>query len=333
MTSNKKDPERIALEPDFDAVPTAEEDESWFSATELAEASEVELGAARFLTGAYSKQELSADRSAPFVDLTRLPSWPGGPETGTGWGSVLGRELGGLQPGRRLLLDARTSGQGQTGLLGQLADGLALRSARVSAGQPITPVIVLAEDGREEWGRRSVARWTGHEQRLFRGSRSHPRVDPAFADAEQALDGELGVRDRFLRFVPQELLGLDVVTALVEHASQWHAELAGEHDVVWPVLVVDGLSRHASEPSADAVAQFVRSLSAAVRRSGWILLASDRQAQGRLDGWFDARIELSQAASEPPTVEARVQHNRLGPRGALIRYAWEPGTSRFVALD
>jgi hypothetical protein len=328
------------LEPDFDGTASGEDDEAWFEADALAEASEVELG--RGLLGpAYGVEDLAADRARRGLDLGSLPTWPGGPDSGHGWGPALSRLVGRMGQGHRVLVDAGGPGHGRSGFVLQLADGLALRNSDLAASDPLTPVVVVAEDGREEAGRRSLARWTGHEARVFRHGRegaarlegwSGPEVERAFAEAEQALGGHLGSSGSYCRHVGGRAIdahGSELVPALSDEVRAWCASLEADGRPIWPVVVVDGLRALASsEAELEAVA---RALSAAARRGGWILLATERAVGDRLDPWFDLRLTLD-GDVEAEKVRARVAHHRGGPSGGEVHYAWSPQVGRYEPL-
>lgn len=330
------------LQPDFDAVALGENEDVWFGADELAHASRVDIGKGSRLEGGYSAEELARDRERFGVDLSVLPGWPGSAPSGHGWGPTLSERVGDLYPGRRILVDAVFAGQGRTGFVLQVADGLALRNAESLPPQGAkTPVVVLAEDGREDAGRRSVARWTGQDLRIFRlgeafarrlDGQSEQSVARAFDQATAALEGPLRAREPFLRFVSPAVRGPDIVPLLAEQVSVWREQLGDGGAAVWPVLVTDSLDRWAADDSSEALADLAASLSSAARQFGWIWLATTRGAGGSLDAWFDLRIELdSQAASRVCSV--RVAHNRVGPTGGQARFAWDPACGRYAPAD
>lgn len=329
------------LQPDFDAVAKHDDDEDvWFDADQLASASRVELGSGGVLGASYSREDLARDRARVGVDLGILPGWPGAGPSGHGWGVRLSQLVGGVHPGHRIMIDAEHGGSGRTGLVLQLADGLALRNAvGRGADDPLTPVVLLAEDGRQEIGRRAVARWTGRELGIFRhgeggagrfSSHDAHAVAAAFDEADAALDGPLAALRAHQRVAAPDARGAELVELLVEHLGVWRQRLEGSAPV-WPVLVTDGLSRWASDASVAARDALGSALSDAARRFGWIWLSTERGVGGDLDPDLDLRLLLRSDTDGELT--ALVAHNRTGPSGGMVRFRWDRACGRYEPID
>jgi hypothetical protein len=322
--------------PDDPEASSAAEEETWFSAGHLAEASAVEVGSSAWLLEPYGVAQLRRDSARRLLGLERLPGWPGAGPCGSGWGPELHAAVGGLELGARILVGAGGAGHGRSAFVLQLADGLGLRCA--TAADVLTPVVVLAEDGVDEAGRRTLARFSGRPARVFRDGREGAAqwvggdlaaVDGALAAAVELLEGELSATRRFVRFVAPALRGPDLVAALVDRIAGWRAELStgpGAGPEVWPVVVVDGLGWWAG--GERGAADLFEALGTAARRVGFVLLASERDLSDRLDPLLDVRLELARTDEDPAELVVRVARQRGGPTGGVARYRFDPATGR-----
>ena len=242
----------------------------------------------------YGEDSLSDDFNRRLVSLAALPSWPGGPETGHGWGEDLDRLLGGgICPGYMLAVGAASAGAGKTAWIMQIADGLALRTSKLveqamiegEANDPLTPVLVLSEMSPAALTWRTLARWTSYDSRVFRAGASaaellewpQEKVIAAFDAAHKALAGELGAARQFMRVLKADIQGRAFVDRAVEVMSFWKKQLEDTHQrPVWPVVVMDPIQRwqDPSKSEVEGLNEIVEALGAAGHAEGWIVLMS-----------------------------------------------------------
>lgn len=241
-----RDPERrdhLAEDPKADATPMHDPNEP----PSLDET-------APTFASSYGPSQLERDRTRQLVSLARLPGWPGDTsDAGHGWGLPLNEVLGGgICPGYMLAVGAAGAGMGKTAWIMQVADGLALRTAELvdkGGNAPLTPVLILSEMGVQALTWRTLARWTGHNARVFRAG--HSADDPEerdavrrhFEEAADALSGPLGKARAYMRAL--RLPAGDVVRDIARDVTRWKEELTRQADgrEVWPVVVVDPIQR------------------------------------------------------------------------------------------
>lgn len=315
----------------------------------------------------YGVNELDADSKRRLVSVAHLPGWPGASPSGHGIGSYLDGVLGGgICPGYLLAIGAARAGAGKTAFAMQLADGLALRSVEVAAGEadgPLTPVLVLSEMSVAALTWRTLSRWTGVSSRDFRAGAT-AEDDSAFGggnyvwdQARAALDGPLGAaRERFLATWQAGGSGKSLLTAIAGAVARWRDDLARVHRCdVWPVVVVDPIQRwqDASLTEVEALNELVESLAERANRDGWIgILTSDtnkvtagnkRAGSSQEEAGFafrgsykllhlvDAAIFLRRA--DESGIESVIVKNRWGtvdPSEGTPRFRWHPKTGRFT---
>ncbi len=337
--------------PDDELEPWSEDDwssemlgedpeETWFDAAKLEEASAVEVGAAArtLLEPIHQHELLEAERHLT-INAGRLPGWAGGPETGHGWGDALTQLAGGLRPGQLWLLEGQRQGAFVHALLRQLADGFALRTAGpLELDEPATPAVLLVREGRAETTRRSVARMTGEDLRLFQhGARAHqfgPWSDEdlarAHAAARRILDGPLAAARHHLRVVPGEppVRGVALVDLLEQALGHW----AGTHPLRWPVLLLDDVDRLA-EPTDGGPLPFLARLRERAQAAGWIVIAGCIEAPARAGDWVDVRIGIEQDLATQE-LQARVrQHHEGVASGAPARFRFRSETGRCEPIE
>lgn len=249
----------------------------------------------------YGADQLLADMDRPLVSLATLPKWPGGPDTGHGIGRELNRALGGgIRPGYVLGFSAPAAKSGKTMFLHQIADGLALRTAKLAkeggTDEPLTPVFWLSEMDLAALTWRSLARWTGHEQGTFRAGRD-PRA-PRGTFTKEQLQGADALRSGLLaearRFVVQlqpQTSGAELIREVAELVSARVRALEAEHPgrEVWPVVVFDPVQRWLdhSKTETEGGNELVETLGYVSARDGWVvLLTSDtvKTTVGKGDG-------------------------------------------------
>jgi len=236
---------------------------------------------------AYGLAELEADRTRQLVSLAQLPSWPGGPAEGHGWGGALDTILGGgVCPGYLLAVGASRAGAGKTAWTMQIAEGLALRCAQVTTGEadgPLTPVVILSEMGIRALTWRSLARWTGVDSRTFRAGKSAPEADAGnypWEQAKQAFESLWGKSRHYLRIFRADSSGRDLVDDLARAVDAWRAQLEATKPGtdVWPVVVMDPIQRwqDTSKSEVEALNELVEAVGAHAERNRWIgFLTSD----------------------------------------------------------
>jgi len=246
-------------------------------------------------------------REARAVAIDDLPAWPEANETihgckassPHGWGRTLNDALGGIRPGRVWAVGANGAGVGKTAFLGQLVDGLALRTAQlVTDDEPLTPVLWLSEMSAAELTERTLARWLGVSLGAIGGAgRFYGREQPEGRDdlaqlEHKALAGPLRgwrefVRDVDLRHATAS--GSDLFDLVLRRAvNPWRNELARlyERDV-WPVVVVDPLQRFLDRAASPVEAQdeLADDIARAARREGLVVLVtSDTNKAGATTG-------------------------------------------------
>jgi hypothetical protein len=249
-------------------------------------------------------------REARAVAIDTLPAWPEAIETGHdcresnphGWGCTLNDALGGIRPGRVWAVGANGSGIGKTAFLGQLVDGLALRTAQLASDdEPLTPVLWLSEMSAAELTERTLARWLGVSLGAIGGAgRFYGREQPKGRDdlarlEHKALAGDLRgwrefVRDVDLRHATAS--GSDLFDLVLRRAvNPWRDKLARRYgrdaDLVWPVVVVDPLQRFLDRAASPIEAQdeLADDIARAARREGLVVLVtSDTNKAGATTG-------------------------------------------------
>jgi len=247
-----------------------------------------EPAALRTWADLYGPDQLLADFDRPLVSLASLPSWPGGPATGHGIGEALDRALGGgIRPGYGLGFSAGAAKSGKTMFLHQIADGLALRTAKlVSPGggdAPLTPVVWLSEMPTSALTWRSLARWTGEGQHVFRAGRQ-PMV-PKGMHTQGQRKGEAALRDglfaysrRFVAQVQPRHSGAAMIHEVAELVSAWRESLAGVANgrEVWPVVVFDPIQRWLdhSKTETEGGNELVETLGEVADRDEWVFMVT-----------------------------------------------------------
>lgn len=238
----------------------------------------------------YGPDQLLADLDRPLVSLATLPKWPGGPDTGHGIGRELNKALGGgIRPGYALGFSAASAKSGKTMFLHQIADGLALRTARLAqergTDEPLTPVFWLSEMDLPALTWRALARWTGHTQDTFRAGRD-PRA-PRGTFTKEQLQGADALRAgafaearRFIAQVQPQTSGAAMIHELAGLVSARVRALEAEHPgrEVWPVVVFDPIQRWLdhSKTETEGGNELVEALAHVSARDGWVvLLTSD----------------------------------------------------------
>lgn len=243
------------------------------------------------LAALYGAAELESDRTRTLVSLEDLPAWlprhedDKGHTNGHGIGPELNRALGGgIAPGVIIGVGAAAAKSGKTAFIHQLADGLALRSARLlmeSVDGPLTPLVILSEmDGRSlTW--RSLARWTGFHASHFRAGQSAAQWanydGTMWRVAEEALSVGLLAEARKLTRIAR---GVGSGAELVAELAALVADLKREHPgrEVWPIVMVDPIQRYAGPggSATEAMDDFASRLNDTARGEGWcVLLTSD----------------------------------------------------------
>lgn len=265
----------------------------------------------------YGLDDLNRDLNRELVSLATLPEWPEGPAHGHGWGKQLDEVLGGgICPGYMLALGASYAGAGKTAWVMQIADGLALRCTEPkTSGRdqgPLTPVIILSEMSGSALSWRTLARWTGHDSRVFRAGKSacnvggydQKKVDDAFKTAREALSDtanspSLTRARRFIRVLDpfESPTGTDLILRLSTVIQGWKNRLKTGDREVWPIVVVDPIQRwqDPNKGEVEALNELVELLGARAQRDGWIVfmtsdttkaatLARDDQDDPRKEG-------------------------------------------------
>lgn len=252
----------------------------------------------------YGLDDLNRDLNRELVSLATLPEWPNGPAHGHGWGGQLDEVLGGgICPGYMLALGASYAGAGKTAWVMQIADGLALRCVEpATPGKdpgPLTPVIILSEMSPPALTWRTLARWTGHDSRVFRAGKSacnvggydkEERVNKAFEAAKQALSDtanspSLSKARRFIRVLdPSENpTGPDLILRLGTVIQEWKDHLKTKDREVWPIVVVDPIQRwqDPAKGEVEALNELVELLGARAQEDDWIVfMTSDTTKAG-----------------------------------------------------
>jgi len=320
------------------------------------------------LASSFGVDELDGGRRRSLISVAKLPGWPAGPETGHGLGKHLDVQLGGgVGPGYVLTVGSRGVGNAASGFLQQFVDGLALRSASIlelgddedtRSRAVITPVVMLTEAGPSELTWRTLARWTGTDQRLFRAGNASARllglklnqVERAFNQARAALQSRVGQSRSLIRLV-QDLpgRGRDLVEPLVERVEIWRRELVEEHRLeTWPVVVFDPVEQWLdhSRTGIHGVNELIEVLARTARARGWILLVGT-ESLDESDGYSalsrlpDACLRLQRPEVTMPgltkgqmEVEVAVLHNRWGrDEPPYPRYRWESRAGRFLPVS
>jgi hypothetical protein len=266
--------------------------------------------------------------------MSRLPlDW--------GWGAELDGLLGGgLAPGMMVSLASARGAPGKTAWLGQLADGLAMRTSeqvRTVATSPLTPVVVVSALGASALSWRTLGRWTCHDYRIFRAGASaatvlgipEDEVERAFAAARSALRGELGMARKFLRVLaPADTPTIDATERLARLGAVvrgWCDYLAGQYErEVWPVIVIDPIERWvAADPGVRELA--AERLADRTREEGWITIVSTESAwpapegtsvpgADRLPTLSDVSFALERAPGVAPLYRLHIVKNQWGPQ-------------------
>jgi hypothetical protein len=321
------------------------------------------------LSESFGVDDLDGGRRRSLISIARLPGWPGGPKTGHGLGKHLDVQLGGgICPGYVVSVGGRGVGGATSAWIQQLLDGLALRSVLVAEGEeggtamrgPMTPVVMLTEAGASELTWRTLARWTGADQRLFRAGAGASRllgvnlqqVERAFHQARASLASRLGSSRALIRVVqdmPER--GRDLIEPLIERVELWRKDLVRQHQQeTWPVVVFDPIEQwqDRAKPGIEGTNELVEALVQTARIRGWILvLASGTLSEDTHLGYSaltrlpDAclRLRKPEAAlpgtrSEENEIEVEVLQNRWGrEEPPFPRYRYQPRCSRFEPVS
>lgn len=223
----------------------------------------------------YTLQRWRERRAQGRISVARLPPWRARADTphdhspwGHGLGRWIDRAIGGLRPGRVIILGARKAKSGKTAFVHQLASGLAMLSAeRELAGGdlPLILTVWVTEMDLDDLPERGLARHLGVSQSTFQGDGDPLEMDRVddYLVAEQRGEGDLysRARARFTRLVeigellrgsppdyPPRKDGPELmasVEALVERAAQQLEQETGRR--VWRFLVVDPYQRRTEE--------------------------------------------------------------------------------------
>lgn len=273
---------------------------------------ETALLAAPTLAEHYSAERLRKDCARSVFSIAALPFWRGASEgAGHGWGRELDRALGGLVLGRFLVVGAAGAKAGKTSFLMQLADGLALHSAAVLAGErsgPLFPTFILSEMSAAALTYRTLGRWFGCSSRWFTGApnleiegaenmldeartRREDEIRRAQTQAAEELDGgTLAAMRRFQRVPHVPGSGADALDRAARTLDAWRAQLQAETGRdVWPVLLVDPIQRFASGNEVEGLNELAERLRRiADAGDGRIVLATSDTNKASAKGDADA---------------------------------------------
>lgn len=271
-------------------------------------------------------------RAVGRIPVARLPPWvprgAGGHELspwGHGWGPWLDRAIGGLRPGRLIIIGARKAKAGKTAFVHQLASGLAMLSAEREAlpgsTAPLLLVVWVTEMDLDDLPERGLARHLGLSQSVFQSPDEHPGDNDLverYLAMEAAGAGDLHsrARQRFVRLVelgdlmrgiPEENVPgrkdgpemMASVEAIVEGAARQLEAETGR--AVWRVVVVDPYQRRTEEgedttAAETALGKLLRTLT---DRHKWITICTS-------DSTKASATEEIEPGLPPDVVVARV---------------------------
>jgi len=254
------------------------------------------------------RQRLSLGR----LSIAKLPGWTCRDHHDLGhslsvWGHGLGpwldKAIGGLRPGRLIVLGARKAKGGKTAFLHQLVDGLAMLSVErldlAGSSAPLLMVVWLTEMDLDDLPERGIARYLGVSQGHFQGD-DPLQTDVDLVDAYFGNPADKYRRSRkFVRLVEVgELLRvlsdgpalLEYVEELVNGARDL---LAAETErQVWPVLVVDPYQRRAenTEETTAAETAIAKLLDTVTDKHGWICLVTSDTTKASATDTLDSKL-------------------------------------------
>ena len=276
------------------------------------------------------------------VRLDKLPSPPGWrahahaggngavePDAGYGMGTFLNDILGGgIGRGEALVLGAAGPGAGKTHLLGQWAEGLALRCEAMlknpegwaPSTRTLTPVIVLSELMPTALLGRAVARWTGIDGNVFRqgrhwkgyvtngerGESINAEQAERIANAAVMEGGDLAPLLHWMRRLPipaggSPLSTIDEVKAAAAGWAKQLREVAASHDFdIVPVVMIDPIQRYqgADDDEIRALNVLVEGIHDAAIAEGFAMLCTSDTNKDSTTGGAGGRAKNEREARE-----------------------------------
>lgn len=323
------------------------------------------LDRAKPLSVLYGLTQLKADRNRRLVSIANLPSWPNQHENhthGHGWGGPLNKLLGGgLLPGYLLAVGAWNAGGGKTALVMQLADGLALRTYKIIKGQnavqqelgakpppkePLTPVLILSEMPAEALAWRTLGRWTGCDNNIFRAGDSaaeihgEETVNNALKAGEEALGGDLGKSRDYICYYDNVncLAGKPLVDDVAAAIEAWRKQLQIAHPErdIWPVLVMDPIQRwqQSGVNETEALNELVEALQVTTRREKFITIATSDTNKASATSSSETKGKNAPSEQEQATAVFRGSYKLMHlPDAAItVRTVGNDGENRTVEI-
>jgi hypothetical protein len=293
-------------------------------------AAESILGGAPTRDAIHGAEALERDMQREVFPIRALPAWPGGvppSPDGHGWGEALDYMLGGLVPGRVILLGAAGAKAGKTAFLMQLADGLALHSAAVDAGVrsgALTPALILSEMDARALNQRTLGRWFGCQPRCFasapnvallnaRAAQMSAEMQASELERIRSLqrsaieafrpDGKLAAMCKWQRVPTQIGTGPEAIRTAALMLRAWREQLERDYPghAVLPVLVIDPVQRFAGAADGEVEGQnaIAKALRSEADNGGLVILATSdtNKAAGMGDRDRDRRDEAQDAAA------------------------------------
>lgn len=274
------------------------------------------------------------------VRLDALPSPPGWREhahaagfgiieadAGFGLGSYLNGMLGGgIGRGEIALVGAAGPGSGKTHLIGQLGEGLALRSAQTMSDcdrwaattRSLTPVLWLSELMPRSLLSRAIARWTGVDGNVFRQGRhwkgyvtrsgKSERIDfreaQRIANAAIAQGGTLAGLSTWMRCLTLTAVGgpRDAIEEVKRSISAWEKELSAQAPSgfeILPIVIVDPIQRYqGDEDEIRGLNALIEGLSDAAQAEGFAVLSTSDTNKDSTTGGAGKRAVNEREARE-----------------------------------
>jgi uncharacterized protein YlaN (UPF0358 family) len=286
-----------------------------------------------------------------------------------GWGARLHERVGGgFAQGDVVVVGAASAGAGKTAFLMQLADGFALRSARLREDKdnnaPLTPVLLVSEMSEKVLARRSLGRMTFTSARYFRAGETAKQlragrelqyVKDAYEKARRVFDNDFTAMCSLQRQARlSDFAGGPLVERLQRLLQLWQKELIKEHKrPVWPVVVLDSIQHYqdARKGELEALNELSKALAAAAVKEGWVLLLTsesnkegskgETQGSGLFRGSYKLQHDVDFALTLGVSKEwdgkryipLSVVKNRHEGAGEDLLYQWEGHSGFFRGLD